>query len=208
MIDSMAVGMAGREGPRPASYFFRAPAPERQQKSLCEAGPKTPKAHDENAERRAPKLRRGCELNVSITRVSQDGVIKNQTRGIRRALSMRISARPLGAERVRGKPHFYFTVSTIWYRHQGRHPVPEPVGTWGKMESRERNEFVCCVSRDGARRGSSHDSLRRPVATIDSLIRAGQKFYMSERCGWIQGAGSLLILGSTCIEMSRSPGCL
>ena len=65
MIDSMAVGMAGREGPRPASYFFRAPARVRQQKSLCEADPKTPKALDENAGRRAQsKLRRGCELNV------------------------------------------------------------------------------------------------------------------------------------------------
>ena len=39
---------------------------------------------------------------VNSTCRSQDGAIKNQTRGIRRALSMRISARPLGAERVPG----------------------------------------------------------------------------------------------------------
>ena len=148
---------------------------------------------------------RDCELNVSITRRCHQKPDKGDTE----SLEYEDLCAPARGGEGPGESLILF-YSTIRYRHQGRHqgrhPVPEPVGTWGKMESRERNEFVCCVSRDGARRGSSHDSYYGGPSR--RLIRAGQKFYMSETCGWIQGAGSLLILGSTCIEMSRSPGCL
>ena len=192
--------MAGREGPRPASYFFRAPARVRQQKSLCEADPKTPKALDENAGRRAqPKLRRGCELNVvrfrALTARTQRELNVSITRrchqkpdkGDTESLEYEDLCAPARGGEGAGESLILF-YSTIRYRHQGRHqgrhPVPEPVGTWGKMESRERNEFVCCVSRDGARRGSSFTRFftaarRETIDTCTCRPDTGQKFYMS-----------------------------
>ena len=85
-------------------------------------------------------------------------------------------------------------------------PGESLIGTLWETVHGKRNELVCC-SRVTTPAEDLHTILYGGPASR-RLIRAGQKFYMSERCGWIQGAGSLLILGSTCIGMSRSPGCL